>query len=351
MDLSPNDIRNYEFSTQMRGYSKDEVESLLEQVAAALEAVKQDNLKLSMEADSLKTQLAGLRQFEDTIKSAAIDARRNADMTISNAKQEAELTLSKAKAESDKILGSRAQQLSEIETSISTAEMTKRSYLNKVRSIITSHLDIIDQLIGSEAGDKESNDIEVTQSSEVDRKKMETVGTPSPSGEPIRTEEANAAERIVEAPSEPESESKATGSDDEQSDSADDETKPIDPELAAALERYQTQEADAADSDVTEVPEEPHPEPGQIVETTARAEDIPPGFIVEPRGNSETSEPGDEVATDRLAVDGEPPARTVDDPIDGDAPPPASSNPEDLAQELERVVAKFEEEMDKAAKA
>ncbi len=351
MDLSPNDIRNYEFSTQMRGYSKDEVESLLEQVAAALEAVKQDNLKLSMEADSLKTQLAGLRQFEDTIKSAAIDARRNADMTVNNAKKEAELILSEAKAESDKILGARAQQLSEIETNISTAEMTKRSYLNKVRSIITSHLDIIDQLIGPEEGDKESNDIEVTQSSEVDRKKMETVGTPSSSGEPIRMEEANAAEQIVEASSKPQAESKATDSDDEQSDSADGETKPIDPELAAALERYQTQEADAADSDVAEIPEEPHPEPGQILETTARAEDIPPGFIVEPKENGGTSEPGDEAATDRLKVDGEPPARTIDDPIDSDAPPPASSGPEDLAQELDRVVAKFEEEMDKAAKA
>ena len=351
MDLSPNDIRNYEFSTQMRGYSKDEVESLLEQVAASLEAVKQENLKLSMEVDSLKTQLAGLRQFEDTIKSAAIDARRNADMTVNNAKQEAELILSKAKAESDRILGSRAQQLSEIETSISTAEMTKRSYLNKVRSVITSHLEIVDQLIDPEAGDKEGNDIEVTQSSEVDRKVMETVGTPSPSGESIRTEEANAAEQIVEAPSEPQAESKATGSDDEQSDSADDETKPIDPELAAALERYQTQEADAADSDVAEVPEEPHREPGQIVETTARAEDIPPGFIIGPKGDSETSEPGDEVATDRLKVDGEPHARTIDDPIDGDALPPSSSSPEDLAQELDRVVAKFEEEMDKAAKA
>lgn len=351
MDLSPNDICNYEFSTQMRGYSKDEVDSLLEQVAAALEAVKQENLKLSMEVDSLKTQLAGIRQFEDTIKSAAIDARRNADMTVDNAKKEAELILSKAKAESDRILGSRAQQLNDVETNISKAEMTKRSYLNKVRSVITSHLEIIDQLIGSQVADKEAGTIEVTQSSEVDRKVMETVGTPSPSGEPIRTEEANAAERIVEAQSVPKSESKATGSDDEQSDSASDETKPIDPELAAALERYQTQKADTADSDVAERPEEPHPEPGQIVETTTRAEDIPPGFIAGPKGDSETSEPGDEVATDKLAVDEEPQARTIDHSIAGDVAMPASSSPEDLAQELDRVVAKFEEEMDKAAKA
>ena len=39
MDLSPNDIRNYEFPSQMRGYDKDEVDSLLEQIAAAMEEI------------------------------------------------------------------------------------------------------------------------------------------------------------------------------------------------------------------------------------------------------------------------------------------------------------------------
>ena len=48
MDLSPNDIRNYEFPSQMRGYDKEEVDNLLEQVAAALEEARQQNLKLSM---------------------------------------------------------------------------------------------------------------------------------------------------------------------------------------------------------------------------------------------------------------------------------------------------------------
>ena len=108
MDLSPNDIRNYEFPSQMRGYDKDEVDSLLEQIAAAMEEIKQVNLNLSMELDSVKGQLQGLRQFEDTIKSAAIDARRNADLTMDNAKQEAELLLGKAKNEAEKIIESKS---------------------------------------------------------------------------------------------------------------------------------------------------------------------------------------------------------------------------------------------------
>ena len=86
MDLSPNDVRNYEFSTQMRGYARDDVDDFREQIAAAMEILKQENHKLSMEIDSVKMQLSGLRHFEDTIKDAAIDARRNADMTVANDK-------------------------------------------------------------------------------------------------------------------------------------------------------------------------------------------------------------------------------------------------------------------------
>ena len=149
MDLTPNDIRNYEFSSQMRGYDKDEVDTFLNQVAAALEGMKQENLKQSLEIDSLKTQVAGLREFEDTIKNAAIDARRNADMTITNAKKEAELVLTKARAEGDKIVGSRSKQISSLENKIAKLEVVKKSYMNKLRSLINSHLDIID-----ETGDK-----------------------------------------------------------------------------------------------------------------------------------------------------------------------------------------------------
>ncbi|MFQ5452850.1 MAG: DivIVA domain-containing protein, partial [Candidatus Zixiibacteriota bacterium] len=94
MDLSPNDIRNQEFSNKMRGYDKEDVDNFLEKVAEALENARQENLKLSMEIDSLNTQITGLKQFEDTIKNAAIDARRNADLTIANAKKEADLILS-----------------------------------------------------------------------------------------------------------------------------------------------------------------------------------------------------------------------------------------------------------------
>jgi len=365
MDLSPNDIRNCEFTTQMRGYSREEVDGLLEQVATVLETVKQENLKLSMEVDSLKTQLAALRQFEDTIKSAAIDARRHADETISSAKQEAEKMLSEAKSESERILGSREHQLGDLEGKISAAEATKTSYLAKVRSVISSHLQLIDELIetepmeipeSGEATPTNNGAIEVTDSSEVERKKLETVGTPSAPEEPTETEEATAEtddedEAVEEETAEHDETAEVEETVESEQTVEDAKPQPIDPELADALEKYQTSETEAATASAVESPTgSAPPPPGQLVETTARAEDIPQGFVVGPSGEAVARNPEEEVATDKMSVDAGT-AKINTQPPPEPTPSKRPATPEDLAQELDKVVAKFEEEMDKAAKA
>ncbi|HPC11445.1 MAG TPA: DivIVA domain-containing protein, partial [candidate division Zixibacteria bacterium] len=144
--LSPNDIRNYEFPNQMRGYDKDEVRELLQQVAAALEDLKQENLKIAIERDTVRTQLEALKQFEDTIKSAAIDARRNADTLVANAKREVGEILNKARAEAETIVGSRADEARVLDEQITRLRMVKVSYQTKLKNLIESHLELIDEL-------------------------------------------------------------------------------------------------------------------------------------------------------------------------------------------------------------
>ena len=209
MDLSPNDIRNYEFPGQMRGYDKEEVDNLLEQVATALEEARQQNLKLSMEVDSLKTQLSGLKEFEDTIKGAAIDARRNADATLADAKQEAEELLSKAKDKAEQIITTQEEKIGQVTDQLEKLEQTKRSYITEFRALINSHMDMVDVIATAEIkkdihGDQPdaaaptSEQIEVTDSTDVTRKEVETLAS-QPSEEAVKTEEAYAAEKLKEA--------------------------------------------------------------------------------------------------------------------------------------------------------
>ena len=344
MDLSPNNIRTYEFTTQMRGYSKDDVDSFLDEVADALEKVKQENLKLSMEIDSLKTQLTGLREFEDTIKSAAIDARRNADLTIANAKEEAESILSETRTEAEKLIESRARRIREIEAQLAKAEMHKVSYFSKLQNLITSHLEIINDIDNSETDIKptEPENIEVTESSEVDNHQMKTIASDSSPSEHAETEEADEVENIVPMTTETES------TEETENDTPDEGPKQIDPELADALDNYQRKDTDLPEKE-TSAPNNSAPvqSPAMIIETTQRAEDIPPGFIVKSDDVSNEEQTGKIPISDTENAIHNTDEYNTTSPVKQIEP----VNPENLAVELDKVVAKFEEEMDKAAKA
>jgi len=358
MDLSPNDIRSYEFRNQMRGYDKDEVDNFLDQVASALEETKQQNLKLSMELESMRAQLASLKQFEDTIKSAAIDARRNADMTVATAKQEAEMILSKARQQAEDILAKRAKDISEIEAKITRLGLTKKSYLSKIHSMIQSHLDMIDEVDSGEVqSDDELSDtddkIAVTESTDIKTGKRETVAQQPPGPSDDEAEEEEGTEDVTEGET---AEEAAAGLAADLQDAIQDEPadhpaeQAIDPELAAALESYKKMTAQKAAEEKPRPPAEAPPPPpqGVIVETTSRAEDVPDGFIAKESGLEE------EDSTDKVRMGrGDDSASMEPNSLSGFKSPEnakAPLPPEKLAEELDEVAARFAEEMDKAAK-
>lgn len=331
MSLSPNDIRNYEFPSQMRGYDKEEVDSFLDQMANEIENLKQESLRLSMENDSIKSQLDNLKQFEDSIKGAAIDARKNADSTMSSAKEEADKIMSEAKAKAEELVSSKEVMLSDYKKQLNRLETTKASFASEIKEIIHVHLRMIEKIAESEfsynsetessnapnAGDS----IEVTNSSEVERNEMTSVGT-KPSSEPMVTEEANAAEEIIQVA----------------------EKTPVDPELADALAGYEHPNATTEKvSPETMIGSGIIPKQGEVVETTKRAEDIPEGFIV---GNAveETDESEADTGKVNLAPDAQEES-CEHNAISVDDEPTTSKN---IVDELDNVVAKFEEEMDKA---
>lgn len=319
MELSPTDIRNHQFASQMRGYDKTEVDTFKEQAAQALEHAKQESIRANMELESIKLQLATLRQFEDTIKGAAIDARRNADATMATARKEAEMILQKTKGEVETLISTRRQRIAEAEAQMERVELIRDAFLQKVRAMITSHLELLQSATTSEPGPRhqqppkdtpqypsptpkkpavDQDKLEITDSSEVKRTRRETVGSAPAKAIHDITEEANAPSHIVpvaahSAPADPVAASlhKAIREDETQRGS-------IDPELATALEKYQHDYADS---------------PLGLVDNNQEA-------VAPAKPASPAAQPGRPIPTEMLA------------------------------KELDEVVAKFAEEMDRAAK-
>lgn len=320
MDLSPNDIRNFEFGSQMRGYDKDAVDNFKEQVAQTIEALKQENLRLSMEGDSVKLQLAGLKQFEDAIKNAAIDARRNADMTIANAKSEAELIVRRATNEVEQLMSGRTQRHAELETAIQKLELTRKSYLSKLRQLITSHLEWVQELAHAElppsqlpqSQQVEEDRLEITDTTELLNKGRETIATQPTRAAPSRTEDAKAATRIVPVAEQPTAQQVTAALKNVLQEDEQEQAKPIDPELASALESYR-----------------------KVGETAVKH-----------------TEPELNVGTDKVRLAQNQAMEYAQ--VNLDAPNTTQVGPDsqtsDLAEVLDKVVSKFEEEMDKAAK-
>lgn len=346
MDLSANDIRRYEFTSVMRGYSREEVEDFQEQVAAALERASEANHKLSKEVESTRTELNGLRQFEDAIKNAAIDARRNADQTIADAKAEAERILQTAKKEAESIVGTRSAQAVTLKEQITKLELAKKSYASKLATLIQSHLDLVEELAGDTARPPTVESIEVEASEELRGERRETLAAKPRKTHSVKTEEANAAGQIIRAASPKDATAKEEAGAEPPSDKEEVAQEPsVDPELAAALQRYGRPEDN-------EPPRSPQPAPSQNVseaQSGASSSQIPTGFVPKVPDS-------DDAQTDRIkSADG---SAASEDPntINADVPvgtPPETKKPMpqvDIAEELDKVVAKFEEEIEKAEK-
>jgi len=145
MGLTPNEIRNQEFSASMRGYTRTEVEAFKEAAAAALEEAKVEILKLTEEKSSLTGKYEDLKNLEETLKESVIGAQKGAEQMLANSKKEAELIIADAKRKRDEIIEDKHHKLAELETRIHELEFTRKGFYARLRSELESYLKLINQ--------------------------------------------------------------------------------------------------------------------------------------------------------------------------------------------------------------
>lgn len=152
MDITPNDMRNHEFGSQMRGYEKAEVKAFVESSANALEQALIEIQKLRMEYDKISAQYRLLKDLEETIKSAVLEAQKNANQIVANAKKEAELLVNKAQQDREQIFEQKRRQMLNTQTQLEKLEYQRESFYNKLRSEIEAHLKLVDSICPPEKG-------------------------------------------------------------------------------------------------------------------------------------------------------------------------------------------------------
>ena len=108
MEITPRELRDIEIHSEMRGYSRDEVNDLLERAAASIEASNQRVTQLQDRLTSAQSEATRTRETEDILHRTLLLAQRAADEAVAEATaksrqmlDEAEMTSRRLVAESE----------------------------------------------------------------------------------------------------------------------------------------------------------------------------------------------------------------------------------------------------------
>jgi len=167
MKITPLDIRQQQFRVKIRGFSIQEVDAFLEQVADAFESVHLEKKAIQNEMDRLKLEIQGYKEREETFKRAMLNSQKVIEQMKVNARKSADLIVAEAEVRAEKLLNKAHNRLSQLHEDIAELKRQRMQIEVQIRSIIEAHTKLLD--IGKEeikAMDEEDSKLRVFRQSD-----------------------------------------------------------------------------------------------------------------------------------------------------------------------------------------
>ncbi|MCH9031863.1 MAG: DivIVA domain-containing protein [candidate division Zixibacteria bacterium] len=146
MSFTPNEIRNHQFSSTIRGYSKEEVETFREEIATTLEETLAKIGELTEKYQRLDERFKTLSGLEDALKLAKTESDKNAQAVLEVSQSDAQKIMLAAKERGAKILEEAEKKITETNRRFAELLQAKDSYRDSIKSVITTHLEKIDKI-------------------------------------------------------------------------------------------------------------------------------------------------------------------------------------------------------------
>ena len=166
MEITPIDIQQQKFKIRFRGFDIREVDSFLETVAEAYEKIFRENEEIKENLKQLEKEVDGHKAQENAFRQVMIksqkmmeqmeeSAKKNADQIIKDAEKkadqirrdadkEADATISQAQKAVTKMDNDAYARMNKIEEEISTLKRQKTQAEVEIRTLLESHLRLLD---------------------------------------------------------------------------------------------------------------------------------------------------------------------------------------------------------------
>ncbi|MDF1615629.1 DivIVA domain-containing protein [Desulfurivibrio dismutans] len=142
--LDHQDIQNQQFHVRLRGFDTEEVDDFLEQVAATVQKLSEENKELKERLDTAERRVAAYKRQEKTAMSAILSAQNVAQEMKEKAREESREVLTKARQEAKELEESASREISDLERELDRLRGIKDRVRDEVRMLLESYLAKLD---------------------------------------------------------------------------------------------------------------------------------------------------------------------------------------------------------------
>lgn len=144
--ITPMDIHNKTFSKGLRGYSEEEVNNFLRQIVTDYEQIYREHREMEEEMDQMKVKLSNYERISDTMTATLQLAKDTAENVKKNAKRNADILISNAKMEGDRQVKDAEDYRRRLAETMIHTEGNMKNYVSKIRKDLELALASIDAL-------------------------------------------------------------------------------------------------------------------------------------------------------------------------------------------------------------
>lgn len=138
--LTAQEIQAQQFHVRFRGFDVEEVDEFLEQTAAAVQKLTEENTTLKAKLEAAERKVAAYKRQEKNSMEAIIAAQKISDEMKTKARREAEELLGKAREEAKGLEESAGREISELERELDRLRAMKEQAREEVRRVLQGYL-------------------------------------------------------------------------------------------------------------------------------------------------------------------------------------------------------------------
>lgn len=153
MRITPLEIRKHPFRKTLMGFDRDQVNSVLQQIANEFEQLITQNDELASKVKILQDRLDRYEKIERTLNETLITAQRATDEARLNAQKEAELIIKDAQIRAEKYENKSIHAVQKMESELLSLKTQRDSFLTRFKTMLRDQLALL-EVIGGTLDDK-----------------------------------------------------------------------------------------------------------------------------------------------------------------------------------------------------